>query len=69
MMVPAEATGGPPIVRGTSVVSRVAAFAPVRHTWFQGTTLPKISRPRFRGPVVELVPRNLTATARMSSAL
>ena len=51
------------------MVSWVAAFAPVRHTWFQGTTLPKISRPRFRGPVVELVPRNLTATARMSSAL
>ena len=38
--------------RSADVVSCVAAFAPVRHTWFHGTTFPKITRPRFERPAV-----------------
>src|ERR1044072_1522535 len=42
-------TVAPPITRSTGVSNCVAAFAPVRHPVFHGTTLPKISRPRFSG--------------------
>src|SRR5215211_4565441 len=38
-----------PIIRSRLVVIWVAAFAPVRHTRSQGTTLPKIVRPRRNG--------------------
>src|SRR2546429_1902084 len=34
----------------SALVSRtVASFAPVRHTWFQGTTFPNTTRPRIEG--------------------
>ena len=39
----------PASVRSALVSSMVAWFAPVRHTWFQGTTFPKITRPRVEG--------------------
>src|SRR2546426_224457 len=39
----------PAITRSALVSSTVASFAPVRHTLFQGTTLPKIARPRIEG--------------------
>ena len=42
-------TLAPPITRSTGVLNCVAAFAPVRHTLFHGTTSPKITRPRFIG--------------------
>src|SRR5260370_42175332 len=39
-----------PNIRSLDVVNCVAAFAPVRHTLFHGTTsLPKITRPRLYG--------------------
>src|SRR3989442_8604658 len=39
----------PAITRSALVSSTVASFAPVRHTLFQGTTLPKIARPCIEG--------------------
>src|SRR5213078_5220416 len=42
-------TGAPAITRSALVSNTVAWFAPVRHTWFQGTTFPKITRPRIDG--------------------
>src|SRR5947209_3767391 len=38
-----------PNARSLSVVNTVAALAPVRQTWFHGTTLPKMTRPRLSG--------------------
>src|SRR6266571_1669124 len=42
-------TGVPAMTRSALVSNTVAWFAPVRHTWFQGTTFPKITRPRVEG--------------------
>ena len=42
-------TGVPAITRSALVSKTVAWFAPVRHTWFQGTTFPKMARPRVEG--------------------
>src|SRR2546426_1536544 len=39
----------PATIKSASVSSTVAALAPVRHTWFHGTTPPKITRPRAEG--------------------
>src|SRR6516164_4629438 len=42
-------TLAPAITRSLSVTNVVAAFAPVRHQTFHGTTSPKITRPRALG--------------------
>src|ERR1051325_6368629 len=42
-------TGVPAMTRSALVSNTVAWFAPVRHTWFQGATFPKITRPRVEG--------------------
>src|SRR4029077_12871593 len=39
----------PPTTKSALVSNTVAWLAPVRHTWFQRTTLPKIDRPRVDG--------------------
>ena len=39
----------PATTRSALVSNTVAAFAPVRHTSFHGTALPKMTRPRIEG--------------------
>ena len=39
----------PATLNSPFVSSTVASLAPVRHTLFQGTTFPKITRPRTEG--------------------
>src|SRR2546426_11119221 len=54
-------TAVPATVKSALVSRTVASFAPVRHTWFQGTTFPNTPRPRIEGRLYR-PPRGTPAT-------